>query len=49
MMGGIGCNFGVLISQPFVDRFGCYLYQNERENGGYVPMMNLEGVRSKGD
>ena len=41
--GKIGCKFGVLISQPFVDRFGRYLHQNEGENGGYPPMMKLVG------
>ena len=33
----------MLISQPFMNRFGSYLDQNGGEKGSYVPRMNLEG------
>ena len=33
----------MLISQPFMNRFGSYLDQNGGEKGSYMPRMNLEG------
>ena len=42
-MGRIGCKFGMLISQPFMNRFGSSLYQNGGKKESYVPRMKLEG------
>ena len=43
MMGKIGCKFGVLISQPFMNQFGSSLYQNGGKEVSYVPRIKLEG------